>query len=84
MDSLSAAAAKAATVLFSSSRNNALAGVAFAVLLLFAFTLHLSSGLLATAPANFVHFAALSVVMVVAAIAVLLVVAQHKSTQKAK
>lgn len=82
MKSIAAAAAQVAITVFATARNNALAGVAFAVLLLFAFTLYLSTTLLASSPAKFEYFAVFALALMSMAMAVLIVVAQQKTVKK--
>lgn len=70
--------AKAASAFFGALRSNAIAGIAFAVIVFFAYVLHLSAGVVAVASNHFLYFAALAVFVVSMALAVLIVVSRHK------
>ena len=77
--------AKAANAFFGALRTNALAGIAFAVIVLLAYLLHLAAGVVAAPLERFLYFAVLGVIVATLALAVLLVVAKSKhAVTKAK
>lgn len=73
--------AKAMAAFFAALRNNALAGIAFSVIVLLAYVLHLSAVIVASS-SQFLYFAGLAAFVVVMSLAVLVIVSQHKVAVK--